>query len=285
MATQAGRRRVGAQRERLFQAAGVGAPRQGQRPAAAPGTAGKILLIQAGRQALGVPRPAAGPARVEPGPVGLAGKRGGLAVAHGRAAGMRVGEVAEARRGEEAQGTAPFQIPDHPEGRVVGQGGVIWVEAAARGRTGGARAAGYAGPLPHGAHGLIVLFRQVVVTVQVPDPGQVGQNKHQRSHTSTGTVLSCVSLWGLIKHYSASKAWTQLGQGLDLGPSSRLNRIPHCSLPPDGAADSLPISPTADLFSTSEHRRTFATCLEVCYSHLSGAEGVETEVVIFMDDR
>lgn len=133
-------------------------------------------MVQAGRQAFGVPRPAAGPARVEPGPVGLAGERGGLAVAHGRAVGMRVGEVAEARRGE-AEVTAPFQIPDHPEGRVVSQGGVIWMEAAACRRRGGARAAGFAGPLPHGAHGLIVLFRQVVVTVQVPDPGQVGQNR------------------------------------------------------------------------------------------------------------
>lgn len=102
---------------------------------------------------------------------------------------MGVGEVAEARRGE-AEVTAAFQIPDHPEGRVASQGGVIWLEAAACRRTGGARAAGFAGPLPHRAHGLIVLFRQVVVTVQVPDPGQVGQNTQRTStNTSTRTVL------------------------------------------------------------------------------------------------
>lgn len=78
-----GRRRVGVQRQRLLQAhvAAVVAGEGGRLvsgQAAVLGAAGVILVAQAGRQAAGVARAAAGQARVEH--VDLAGERGGLVV-------------------------------------------------------------------------------------------------------------------------------------------------------------------------------------------------------------
>lgn len=76
---------------RLLQAAQAGAVsvREGQRPR---GVA--VFGVQIGGQAVGIPRPAAGKAGVKPGVVGLAGKRGGLAVPSGQAVWMLVREVA-----------------------------------------------------------------------------------------------------------------------------------------------------------------------------------------------
>lgn len=192
---QAGRRRVGAQGERLLQA---GAPRQGQRPASrqplASSRARKILPIQIGRQAFGVARPAAGQARVQPGAMSPAGKGSGLVVSNRKAVGPRVREEAQARRGE--AGLVPrFQIPDHPERRVVCKGDVLWRDTVVCRAGGGAWAADMAGLLAHRAHGLIVLFRQVVVTVQVPAPGQNWcQNQTRcKQHFCSGCARLCLS--------------------------------------------------------------------------------------------
>lgn len=260
MVPQAGGGGVGAQREGLFQAAGVCAPRQGQRPAAGQAgtscTAGRLLLVQIGGQALGVARPAAGQARVEPGPVGLARKRGGLVVTDGKAVGVGVGEVAQTRRGE-VEVVAVSQIPDHPKRRVVCKGGVFPVDAVVCRDGGGAWAADNAGLLAHGAHGLVMLFRQVVVTVQVPAAGHLSQNP--------GTPPPSTDPEHQWLPVGTNKA--PLQPGTQLG--SPWQRNLYRSLPPGGA-----------LRNTKGHLRPAG----LRYPHLSGAEGVETEVVIIMDD-
>lgn len=130
----------------------------------------------------------------------LARKRSGLVVTKSKAVGTRVRNVAQARRGE-VEVASVFRIPDHSERGVVCKGGVFWMDAVVCGIRGGACAADIAGLLPHCAHGLIVLFRQVVVTVQVPAPGQLGQ-KHRHGTSNTHSDTSAMTV-----HYSASKNW------------------------------------------------------------------------------
>lgn len=131
--------------------------------------AGKIHLVQVGRQAFGVARPAAGKAGVEQGATGVARKRGGLGVFNSKGVGKGVRAVAQARRVEAEEVTA-FRLPDHPKRRVVCEGGMFWMDAAVCRNKGGGWPADIAGFLPHCAQGLVMLFGQVVVTVQVPAP-------------------------------------------------------------------------------------------------------------------
>lgn len=165
--TQVGRRRVGVQGERLLQAAHRGAVSAGEgqalvpRVAALRGAAGVILLAQVRRQAVGIPRPAAGKARVEPRPLGLAGKRSGLTV-RSRVAVRPVGAVARAGLGESAAAWAsPLCVrPHRAEQGAVGGGGVLWSASVA-----------FWGGVPgfslREAHGLIVLLGRVEVAARV----------------------------------------------------------------------------------------------------------------------
>lgn len=143
--------------------------RQGQRlalrEAAISRAAGEILLVQIGRQAVGIPRPAAGKARVIPGAIGLAGKRSGLAVPGRQAAGRLVQEVARFRM---TGSVVVFVFPLSAEQGVIGEGGTLWRDAAAVRVRGGVRLADDAGFLLRYAHGLVVLFGHVLVAVQVP---------------------------------------------------------------------------------------------------------------------
>lgn len=138
------------------------------REAAVPGTAAVILVVQVGRQAAGILRPAAGEARVDPRAAGLAGERRGLAEAGGQTAGGLVGEVA---------GTGPdvelvLQLLSADE-RVVREGEPLWKGAAAVGVLAGVGLGGDAGFLLCCAHGLVVLFGHVMLAAQAP--AQVAQ--------------------------------------------------------------------------------------------------------------
>lgn len=91
-------RRVGVQGQGLLQAAGAGAVAagEGQEPgqAAVPTAAGGLFSVQAGRQAVGIPRPAAGEAGVEPGALRPAVEGGRMDVSQlgGAVARTRLGE-------------------------------------------------------------------------------------------------------------------------------------------------------------------------------------------------
>lgn len=143
--------------------------RQGQRlaprEAAISSAAEEILLVQIGRQAVGIPRPAAGKARVIPGAIGLAGKRSGLTVPGRQAAGRLVQEVALTRmRGS----VVVFVFLLSAKQGVIGKGGTLWKDAAAIRVRGGVRLVDDAGFSLRYAHGLVVLFGHVLVAVQVP---------------------------------------------------------------------------------------------------------------------
>ena len=163
---------------------------------------------------------------MQPGAVGLARKRSGLVVAHSEEVGARVGQVAQVRRGD-VEVVSVFRMLDHPKRVVVCKGGEFWMDAVVCRVTGGARAAGVAGLLAHCAHGLIVLFRQVVVTLPASAPGQTSQ-EHEQNHSG-----------------------------------SREHRPKLLCLVP-----------------TTTGRLPFA---RLRYPHLSGAEGMETDVDIIMD--
>lgn len=176
MVAQAGRGRVGAQGERLLQAAHTGAVPAGQgrglapREAAVSRTAGGIFPAQAGGQAAGIPRPAAGKARVEPGVVRLAGERSGLAVPGRQAAGRLVAEVAGARVRESVVVFVflPSVQPLPAEQGVIGEGALLREGAAAVGARGGVWLGDSAGSSLLRAHGLIVLLGRVAVAAKVP---------------------------------------------------------------------------------------------------------------------
>lgn len=133
------------------------------REAAVPGTAAVILVVQVGRQAAGILRPAAGEARVDPRAAGLAGERRGLAEAGGQAAGGLVGEVAGIGRNVELV----HQLLSADEG-VVREGDPLWKGAAAVRVQAGVGLGDDAGFLLCCAHGLVVLFGHVMLADQAP---------------------------------------------------------------------------------------------------------------------
>lgn len=131
MVIEVGRRWVGSQGERLLEAAGAGAgavpARQRQElvpgVAAVPRTAGTIFLAHVGRQAVGIPRPAAGKARLR-----LAGERSGLTVTGQQAARRLVGAIGGARL-REAVVVFVSRLCVRPlsaEQRVISECGVLW---------------------------------------------------------------------------------------------------------------------------------------------------------------
>lgn len=169
MVVQVGCRRVGAQGEGLLQAAHAEALSAGEgqglaagREAAFSGATGEIFVAQRGRQAVGIPRPAAGEARVEPGAVGLARERRRLVVARRKAAGRLVGEEARAWLRERV---VVFVLSDHG---VIGEGVVLWKRLVALWVVGGGWFVDNTGFSLLCTHGLIVLLRCVVVAVKVP---------------------------------------------------------------------------------------------------------------------
>lgn len=168
---QLGRGWVGAQRQRLFQAHGVAAviAREGRGlapgQAALLGAAGVVTLAQAGRQAVGVARPAAGEARVEH--VDLAWERGRLVVSGRQAVRGPGGAETGGGRGERGfllSGPPPPAEHGVFRGRRVVEGSPVAVELGP-----GVRFVDGAGFSLLCVHGLIVLFRCVVAGAQLAD--------------------------------------------------------------------------------------------------------------------
>lgn len=125
-------------------------------------------MAQRGRQAVGIPRPAAGKARVKPGSVCLAWERRGLAVPGRQAAGRMIREVAQARVMESVV-VFEFLLSVRPvsaEG-VIRDGGVLWRSVVANGVSCGVQLVDDAGFSLLCTHGLIVLLRRVLLAVVV----------------------------------------------------------------------------------------------------------------------
>lgn len=126
-------------------------------------------MAQRGRQAVGIPRPAAGKAWVKPGSVCLAWERRGLAVPGRQAAGRMIREVAQARMRESVV-VFVFLLSVRPlsaEQGVIGEGGMLWRSAVAIRVSRGVRLGDNAGFSLLCTHGLIVLFRRVLLAVVV----------------------------------------------------------------------------------------------------------------------
>lgn len=164
---------------------------EGQRPreAAISSAAGEVFRVQIGRQAVGIPRPAAGEAGVMPGTIGLAGKRSGLAVPSRQALGKLVQVVARTRLRVSLVAIvflSSVQPPSTKRGALSGGGG-LWKDAPAIEVRGGVWLVDNAGFSLRFAHGLIVLFRQVMVAAQVA--AQLAHVTHVRN-----TVIRTICL-------------------------------------------------------------------------------------------
>lgn len=202
---QAGRRWVGAQRQRLLQAAHGGAVSAGQGQelipgvAARSGTAGVIFVAQTGRQAVGILWPAAGKARVEPLPSIVAREWSGLAV-RAREAVVRLVVVAQAELRD--GGVVYLSV----EQGVTREGGVLWRRAAAVTFGGGARLVECGVFSLLFAHGLIVLFGRVAAAAaQVSAQVAEVTASERRNNMSTLWGSNCAHVFKVLHEHNSRK--------------------------------------------------------------------------------